>query len=175
MIEIIDGPSIGRADRRTHARALYSGRQRAHVLPLSLFIVVLRAFAMERRNQKAKAHNAAVCERLAAAFDDYLVSDECGAPEHGELSEVLGLSDAELIAAEAGYPFVSRRIRHEMKNDRVAMTGRKSWPWEMASFVAYELWESGLDAPGYLAAGSMRRSGASGEVAYIVPTITVRA
>lgn len=150
MIEIIDGPSVGRADRRTHARALYSGRQRAHVLPLSLFVVVLRAFVMEGRNKKAKAHNEAVCERLAAAFDDYLVSDE------------------------AGYPFVNRRIHHEMKNDRVAMTGRMAWPGELRSYL-YPHERVGLDAPDYIAAGSMRRAGASGEVACIVPAITVRA
>lgn len=128
-----------------HVRAVFSERCRGFALPLDLVRVHCRAVARVLSMFGTDAQNEAlrVLERarVSAAFADYLISDD-----------------------EAGYPFVNRRREHAPVLDRIAVTGGVSG---LAAGVVFRSDDDGdlvrvtgwhLDAPGYIAAGAMRRN-----------------
>lgn len=133
---------------RGHVRAVFSERCRGFVAPLDLVRAHLRAvwggvrghlLAVDLCDCVATAGDAQDDElrslemrgRVRAAFADYLVTD----------GEALAFSES--------------RGLHKPENDRLAMTGRGPWLFDLQSCLL----DSGMgcmDAPHYIAAGGMR-------------------
>lgn len=134
---------------RGHVRAVFSERCRGFAAPLDLVRAHLRAVwggvrghlavvdlcdcaAMAGDAQDDELRALEMRGRVRAAFADYLVSDD-----------------------EAGYPFREARNRHRPENDRLAMTGRGPWSFDLQSGL-FDGGHGCMDAPNYLAGGGMR-------------------
>lgn len=121
---------------RAHLRAVWGG-VRGHLLAVDLCDCV--ATAGDAQDDELRSLE--MRGRVRAAFAGYLVTDE-----------------------EAERPFSESRKRHLPENDRIAMTGRGPWFFDLHSTLN----EGGMgcmDAPHYIAAGGMRayRCDMSGE------------
>lgn len=133
---------------RGHVRAVFSERCRGFVAPLDLVRAHLRAvwggvrwhlLAVDLCDCVATAGDAQDDElralemrgRVRAAFADYLVTD----------GEALAFSES--------------RGLHKPENDRLAMTGRGPWLFDLQSGL-FDGGHGCMDAPHYLAAGGMR-------------------
>lgn len=135
---------VGAAAPGGYVRAVFSRRVGGFAAPLDLMRAHLRAVGVRRR--------------CRAAFADYLVTD----------SDDLELRALEAVPVPA---FYESRGKYTPKNDAIAMTAYGPWLDELQSvFHPFDV-QGSLDAPQSIAAGAMRRFGAS----CFLPALAARA
>lgn len=138
----------GTASSRGHVRAVFSERCRGFAAPLDLVRALVRARRVEWLRGIFEAARADGLARLGEFQDDELRALEMRGRLRAAFAGYLVTDD------EAG-AFSELRGRHLPANDRLAMTGRGPWSFDLQSGM-FDGGMGCMDAPHYIAAGGMR-------------------